>query len=550
MERVLAILSSLDYPLVVVDSEGTIRGTSKAMELMFPFIGSHRGRSIANLLGSKPEDMERWLDKARAGLADELHFAESGFSARFLIKSVSISDSSTGGTLWVLHFHSSVSPIRQRHEREIMLRITSVPISTLMEETDGLPPEEPAKAHTISEMLQMIMEYLGGQGALLFRSQNQSSPVVVGQAGLSKEGLAALLERLERGRKAGEEWQGILAESTAAGLVFTLGDDYRQDAFLADLAAYFPFPCAEIWVDGIGGYGAAVTFFPKPANREGRQFSTEANVRLGRHMESATFSRSMYLAYKELQRTQERIIQAGKMAALGEMAAGIAHELRQPVTAINNFMSNIFTHIENAQFKKISDKLDEYRARSKRNIDRVTRIVDHLLTFARQDTTRFQETDLRELFDEMFKTFFENQLQSHQIEVQWEVADDLPKIQLDPQRIEQVILNLVTNARDAVEGRPDPRIVIGAERDGERLRIFVDDNGPGIPDDIRDKVLDPFFSTKPVGKGTGLGLSISHGIVENHNGEIQVENIPSGGARFTIWLPITQNISTRRDAKP
>jgi signal transduction histidine kinase len=539
-EAIRAVLS-LDFPLIALDGRGTVIGLSTAAETLLGLPQGLDGAALAALLEIPPEEGPPWLERARRGCSARLRLPNGLLSPQLLIRAAPLSGAGEEKPAWVLGLHRRESAVRQRFEREILLRIASVPISELMWETVALTTAEPQRCPITSDLLQMIMSYVGGRCALMLRDKELPRMMIIGQAGLDVACVRKLLDYLERDRNADLLARGVVGEGARSGLVFSVpGFDPRHPA-LAEIERCLPFPCQEAWVDGIGGFGAALTFFDSPADAELRPFATEAYVRLGRQLESAGYSRNLYSAYQDLQQAQERIIQAGRLAALGEIAAGIAHELRQPVTAINNFISNIFSQLENQRFDRLREKAQEYRERSRRNVERLMGIIDHLRAFSRDDSVQFIPTDLRRLMDEFRETFFhQGRLLSREIRVEWRFPAELPIVEIDPQRIEQVILNLVSNATDALEGRAEPRIVVGVESQEARVRLYVEDNGPGIPAELRKRIFDPFFTTKPAGKGTGIGLSISYGIVKGHNGEILVENNESGGATFSVILPVRQ----------
>lgn len=170
---------------------------------------------------------------------------------------------------------------------------------------------------------------------------------------------------------------------------------------------------------------------------------------------------------------------------------------------------------------------------------RMTAIINHLRDFSRQSKGKRQITDLNRVVEDAL-TFLGQQLKTRNITVTQELYPALPTVRVDPLRIEQVLLNLITNARDAMEPTGMGAITIRTEAISDsRVALSVTDTGPGIPEEIRTRIFDPFFTTKEVGKGTGLGLSICHGIVEEHGGELTMENpVANGkGARFTMVLP-------------
>jgi signal transduction histidine kinase len=253
------------------------------------------------------------------------------------------------------------------------------------------------------------------------------------------------------------------------------------------------------------------------------------NARLHGEMERKVQERT-----RTLRETQAQLIQSGKLAAVGTLAAGVAHELNQPLMIIRGYAQELLGD------RRIADKEvrnDLWRIEAQTN--RMAAIINHLRDFSRESKGKRETTDLNRMVQDAL-TFLEQQLKAGNITVTQELYPALPAVWADPLRIEQVLLNLITNARDAMEGARVGTIAIRTERaQGSRVALSVTDTGPGIPDEIRTRIFDPFFTTKEVGKGTGLGLSICHGIVEEHGGELTMESpVADGrGARFTIVLP-------------
>lgn len=241
---------------------------------------------------------------------------------------------------------------------------------------------------------------------------------------------------------------------------------------------------------------------------------------------------------------EQQLHQAGKLATLGEMATGVAHELNQPLSVIKTVSSFFLKKIDRNQAID-QETLQTMLRKVDSNVDRATKIITHMRLFARKSDVKLVYTQINDVLDRAFD-IFKQQLKVRGIEVIWEAAEGLPKIMVDPDRLEQVFINLLINARDALEDKwagkdhekRDARITIRTlQRDGY-IRVEVIDTGPGIPDDYVDKIFDPFFTTKEVGKGTGLGLSISYGIVKDCNGSIRVTRDRDGGARFILEFPI------------
>ena len=242
--------------------------------------------------------------------------------------------------------------------------------------------------------------------------------------------------------------------------------------------------------------------------------------------------------------TEQQLIQASKMATLGEMATGVAHELNQPLSVIKTassfFIKKLDTHsvLDPEILSIMLRKIDS-------NVDRASKIISHMRLFARKSEIDLVHTNVNAVLVKAFE-MFSQQLKVRGIDVAWDIAEDLPPVSADPIRLEQVFINLLLNARDSIEERLGAEA--GVQEDGvirlktrlnrDLVAIEVSDNGKGIPGDMVDKVFEPFFTTKEVGKGTGLGLSISYGIVRECGGRIYADNVPGGGARFIISLPV------------
>jgi histidine kinase len=247
---------------------------------------------------------------------------------------------------------------------------------------------------------------------------------------------------------------------------------------------------------------------------------------------------------------EQQLIQASKMATLGEMATGVAHELNQPLSVIKTASSFLMKKVRN-QEPVADDIMLTLTGEIDSHINRATKIITHMREFGRKSDLDIVPVQLDEVIKRAFE-IFSQQLKVRGIDVRWALADNLPPIEADPSCLEQVFINLLVNARDAIEaawdaGAESPLEDAGASRPKEihiRTRCEKDcviaevtDSGSGIPEGIRDKIFEPFFTTKEVGKGTGLGLSISYGIVKDCRGDIRAESVPGQGARFTITFP-------------
>jgi two-component system NtrC family sensor kinase len=240
-------------------------------------------------------------------------------------------------------------------------------------------------------------------------------------------------------------------------------------------------------------------------------------------------------AYENLRRTQEQLLHSEKMAAVGQLISGVAHELNNPLTAILGY-SQLLT-----SSGQIGPQGIEYADKLYKQAQRTHRIVQNLLSFARQHKPERVPVQLNQVLEETL-ALRDYDLRMSNIRVHLDLAEDLPVTAADPHQLQQVFLNMVNNAVDAIlEHSKDGDLWVRTDAQENRLRIEFTDSGPGVKDASR--VFDPFYTTKPVGKGTGLGLSICYGIITEHGGNVRVQNVPPHGARFTIELPFQPSIS-------
>ncbi len=246
---------------------------------------------------------------------------------------------------------------------------------------------------------------------------------------------------------------------------------------------------------------------------------------------------------KRLEAEQE-LIQAGKMATLGEMSTGIAHELNQPLSVIKTASDFILKKVSQKAFIEESI-LDRLLTKINSNVDRASKIIEHMRHFARKSDINFEQIHINDILKRAHE-IFSQQLKVRGIEVEWNLEEELPAVTADPGRIEQVFINLLVNARDAIEEKSEKtgskinneKIVIETLSQNKNVVVKISDTGIGMPDDVREKIFEPFYTTKEVGKGTGIGLSISYGIIKECKGNIEVSSGPeNGGATFTIRFP-------------
>jgi two-component system NtrC family sensor kinase len=235
----------------------------------------------------------------------------------------------------------------------------------------------------------------------------------------------------------------------------------------------------------------------------------------------------------ERKRAEEALRQSEKLAALGSLLAGVAHELNNPLSVILGHARLLAQSLQG----RAAERAEKITAAA----ERCARIVRTFLALARQHPPERQGVAVGEIVGEAVE-LLAYQLRVDSVEVSLDLADDLQRLWADPHQLHQVFVNLITNAHQAMSRTPPPRrLAITARTDPARARlsITVTDTGPGIPAEVRSRIFEPFFTTKPPGQGTGLGLSLCQGIVEDHGGTLTVESAPGHGAVFRIELPVT-----------
>ena len=240
----------------------------------------------------------------------------------------------------------------------------------------------------------------------------------------------------------------------------------------------------------------------------------------------------------KLRAAQARIVETSKMRALGELVAGVAHELNNPLMASKTIMHVIFNNIEEDWPER--ERLELIRKCN----DRIEKIVEHLREFSRQSKPDMKELDLNTPMENALMITGQ-QLLNHNISIIRNMAEDLPKILGDANQLEQVFLNLISNARDAMDETTGPKELTIAsfvvkEEGVPWVVLSLKDTGTGISEENLHKVLEPFFSTKPVGKGTGLGLSLCFGIIEAHEGRFEMRNRSGKGAEARVLIPVKE----------
>ena len=238
----------------------------------------------------------------------------------------------------------------------------------------------------------------------------------------------------------------------------------------------------------------------------------------------------------ELDKARVQLLQAEKMASIGKLAAGVAHQINNPLAGIT-----LFAHVLAEEY----DLGPQARGDIERILDNAERCRDtvkELLQFARQTNQEQQLTDLNQALQ---RTLFllEKQALFQNIQVRRQLYPQLPQVPVDVQQLNHVFMNLVLNAAEAMEAKGVIEVSTSLDREAGLVKVEISDTGPGIPEQVLPRIFEPFFTTKEQGKGTGLGLSVAYGVIENHQGRISARNRPEGGACFCIELPLAQGAS-------
>jgi signal transduction histidine kinase len=234
---------------------------------------------------------------------------------------------------------------------------------------------------------------------------------------------------------------------------------------------------------------------------------------------------------KALKDAQAALIQSEKLAAFGQLGAGIAHEIKNPLAGILG--------LTQLSLRKMDKDAPLYKNLTiiEKETNRCTTIIQNLLKFARQEKVAFEPVDINQVAQDAM-AIVEHQLKMNKVKLSKDFAAGLPMISGNANQIQQVLINIMINAQQALEGTPGEVTIATHTTNNSHVQVDVSDTGPGIPADLQTKIFEPFFTTKEVGKGTGLGLSVSYGIVKEHKGEIKVESSPKKGTNFKITFPM------------
>lgn len=242
---------------------------------------------------------------------------------------------------------------------------------------------------------------------------------------------------------------------------------------------------------------------------------------------------------QELREKQEQLVQAGKLATLGELTTGVAHELNNPLNNIGLFIGNAIDLIDLNIAESDPERVLRELQNAMQQVRKATEIISHLRTFGRAASVSYEPVSIGPVIQSAL-SLMQEQLRLREIDVHLHCPPEELVVTGNAIQLEQVFINLLTNARDAMVEMPHKVITITCTRQKNLLEISFRDSGPGIPVGLEQRIFDPFFTTKEVGAGTGLGLSITYGIIKDHQGAISIENHPGEGAVFLIQLPLQQ----------
>jgi len=454
-------------------------------------------------------------------------------------------------TIYAIQKHRQLVDTRRRLVRS---RLDQVGLNHRMELIEVLfgvstaVTSQTAARRGFEDILDHLREVMGGEHAILWKWEEDSEDLLLrghrGPDGRPPDRIPS-----------GHGYAGWVARHSRSLLLDTSTDrdEFGRLDSLEEQALSGVF-VPLVMDEQILGVLAVITSSPE------RRFS-HADLKLvqifGNNMAAAMSTGQLIEQLREsLQRneeTQMQLLQTEKLAALGELMAGISHELNNPLSVVAGQAELLLENEPDAEVQgRLQTMLEE--------ATRARQLIENLLRVARGDGPRWERRDINELVRQSLN-LMRFQLEQDGIDCTLELQEGLPQVELDPFEIQQLIFNLVNNSRQAMVGQERPsRIVISTRLDEEGLsegsggepgiHFRVQDSGPGIPSERLGRVFEPFYTTKHRGEGTGLGLSICHRIVRDHRGRIEASNHAEGGARFDVWLPLSSGADSRsaRDA--
>ena len=327
---------------------------------------------------------------------------------------------------------------------------------------------------------------------------------------------------------------------------------------LSDIPVIFLSALTESFNKVQGFQLGAVDYITKPFEIE------EVEIRIKTHINLREKRLKLQLALKELRDKEEKLIETEKMAALGVLTSGLAHEINNPINFISNSVLalkertdklidivGMYGSMDGASisYKSITKDFPEIYENIMKGVDYITKIVRGLRIYSRIEKEELQISDINELIDTSLLILYHKYKERIIIDKRY---DNIPKVYCHPAKLSQVFLNVLSNSIDSIDekelnsnGNTDFKITISTKKDEDSNSIIVEfiDNGVGVKEEIRNKIFDPFFTTKEVNKGTGLGLSICAGIIKEHNGLISLDYSNNTETKFRIAIPIVEEVS-------
>ncbi len=364
---------------------------------------------------------------------------------------------------------------------------------------------------------------------------------------VANRGLSTAYEKMPETIHIGEELTGRVAQTGRPVFIEDVNADPAAAKLLERVQAGQPLRCfaavpivANEKIIGVLALGATGD---RTFHQTDLSSLVSIGLGIGACIENARLYEDLETAYERLKALQENLIQAEKLSALGQLVAGVAHEINNPLTTILGYAQLIQSNPENLNHQEeVETIIDQTR--------RCAKVVENLLAFARKSGKHQEQLNLAEVVRDVLDAA-KMSLSLHNIEITYTAQKDECFILGDRYQLQQVFLNVITNAQHALEDHPLPRsLEVVITSSGDNYTVSVIDNGEGIPPEVARKIFDPFFTTKPVGKGTGLGLSLSYGIIKDHGGDITIESQSGSGTTANIIFPRLTEKRHQKSEKP
>ena len=328
--------------------------------------------------------------------------------------------------------------------------------------------------------------------------------------------------------------EGSFLDINQAGLSilgYASKDELISSATFADLLV--PPPDPHHLMEEVAGAGFRKDLECRVQNRDGEKLTWLLSLTASKKPDGEIGGfESIAKDITHRKKMEQQLLQADRLASLGELSAGVAHEVNNPLGMILGYTQLLLRNeTENTQdFHDL--KIIEKHARN------CKAIVEDLLKFARNAETKKGVLQVNDLLREVISVV-EHQFKLDNVTIDTKLDGSIPELCADGEKLKQVFMNLLMNAKQAMAGQGQIRISTAQHSSRNQVTIVVADTGTGIPPEVLEKVFDPFFTTKPTGEGTGLGLSVSYGIIKDHHGEIEVQSTPGKGSTFTVTFPVT-----------